>query len=400
MKAVRTAIPRYRETAGPALLEQGFRPFFLGAAVWAAIALALWILSLAGALTLPSALDPLTWHVHEMLYGFVVATVAGFLLTAIPNWTGRMPLQGLPLLVLVLAWLAGRAATATSALIGAWPAALIDLAFLAILLAVVLREILAGKNWRNLPMAGAVVLLLAGNALIHAEALALIGSSGLGWRLAIGITLVLVSLVGGRIIPSFTRNWLARRGDTRLPAAFGLVDRLALVATLLALACWSFLPESPVAAVALLLAAGLQAARLARWRGHATLAEPLVWILHLAYAWMPVGLALLAASHWISAVTPTLAIHALTVGTIGSITLAVMTRATLGHTGRALTAGAGTTLIYLAVTLAAASRLAAAALPDLSMLLLTVSGAAWIAAFGGFALVYGPALLRPRLQKS
>lgn len=400
MTSIRTAIPRYRPWRGPALLKEGFRPFFLGAALWAMIALLLWLLLLQGRIELPTAMPALAWHIHEMLYGFVGAALAGFLLTAIPNWTGRMPLQGGPLALLAASWLAGRLACAMSAWSGPAAAAAIDLTFPALLLAVVLREIAAGRNWRNLPMAGALLLFLAGNAVMHAEATGLLPDEGVGWRLGLAVMLVMISLVGGRIIPSFTRNWLAKRGSTALPAGFGLLDKLALAATALAGLAWAALPESGVTATVVLAAAGLQAARLTRWRGLSTLAEPLLWILHLAYAWLPLGLALLALSIWSPLVPPSLAIHALTAGAIGSIILAVMTRATLGHTGHPLTAGAGTTAIYLAATLAALARLAAAALPDQMLPLLALSGLAWLAAFGGFVLLYGSKLLRPRVDKA
>ncbi|MEX0759482.1 MAG: NnrS family protein, partial [Tistlia sp.] len=316
MSAIRQAVPRYRPWAGPALFKEGFRPLFLGSALWAAAALLLWLLALQGSLVLPSALDPMTWHVHEMLFGYVAATLAGFLLTAIPNWTGRMPLQGWPLVGLALLWLAGRLAGLTSGWIGVGTAAAVDLSFLGVMLAVVLREIVAGSNWRNLPMAGALALVLAANGLMHAEAAGLLEGlpAGLGWRLAIAVILLLISLIGGRIIPSFTRNWLSKRGASALPAAFGPLDKLALIATGLAGLFWTLFPESNAMALAALAAAVLQALRLARWRGLATLSEPLVWSLHLAYAWLPVGFALLAASRWSALVPVSMAIHALTAG--------------------------------------------------------------------------------------
>lgn len=397
MKADHIPIPRYRDVAGPAVLGRGFRPFFLLAGAWSAIALSGWLHMLFGGPELPSAMAPLDWHVHEMIYGFVVATIAGFLLTAIPNWTGRLPLQGLPLLCLVVLWLAGRVAVAISAMIGVGPTAAIDLAFLAVFFLVVLREILAGRNWRNLPMAGAVLVLLLGNALMHAEAAGWDIAPGTGWRLGLSVIVMLISLIGGRIVPSFTRNWLARRGETSLPAPFGRIDRLALIATGLALLAWVVLPESAAPPILSAIAALAQGARVARWRCHRTLAEPLVWILHLAYAWLPVGLALLAAAGLTGSVPATLAIHALTAGGIGTITLAVMTRATLGHTGRELHADAATTAIYLAVTAAAVARVAAPMLPGHMLTLFAVSGGLWMFAFGGFALVYGRYLLRKRV---
>ena len=221
-------IPRYRPFHGPALLRQGFRPFFLGAGVWALAAMLLWIGALQGYLTLPTAFDPVGWHAHEMIFGFVAAAVAGFLLTAIPNWTGRMPLQGIPLGLLFAVWLAGRLAVCGSAWIGAAVAAALDLSFLGLLLGVVLREILAGRNWRNLPMPIALGGLLAANALTHADAVGIAATGPLGQRLGIGIAILLIGLIGGRVIPSFTQNWLKKRGDTRLPARFGALDRMAL----------------------------------------------------------------------------------------------------------------------------------------------------------------------------
>ncbi|HET6520332.1 MAG TPA: NnrS family protein [Geminicoccaceae bacterium] len=395
--ALSGGIPRYRAWRGPTLLRHGFRPFFLGAGLWAAAALGLWLAALGGRLALPTAFDPVTWHAHEMIFGFAMAAVAGFLLTAVPNWTGRMPLQGLPLAGLALLWLAGRAAVACSGQIGAAPAAAVDLAFPAVLLAAVLREILAGRNWRNLPVCAAVAVLLLANALTHLAALGLAATAGIGLRLGIATLTALIALIGGRVVPSFTTNWLKKRGETRLPAPFGPVDRAALALTLAALLVWTALPEAAPAA-ALALAAGLaQAVRVARWRGHRTLAEPLVWVLHLGYAWVPAGLLLLGiAGLWPAALPATAALHALTAGAVGTMTLAVMTRATLGHTGRPLTAGAGTTAIYLLVTAAAAGRVASPLLPDLHLALLTASGLCWVAAFGLFAAVYGPKLLAAR----
>ena len=159
-----TAIPRYRSHAGPVILSAGFRPFFLGSAIWAAIGVPLWLCVYMSGLVVPTALPPSIWHAHEMIFGFAAATVAGFLLTAIPNWTGRMPLQGGPLAALVLLWAIGRVAVLLSAVIGAPAAAVADLSFPAAFLAAIAREIIAGRNWRNLPVLGALALLLIGHA--------------------------------------------------------------------------------------------------------------------------------------------------------------------------------------------------------------------------------------------
>ena len=393
MSSKTAGIPRYRPFDGPALLRQGFRPFFLGAGVWALAAMVLWIAILQGAVSLPTAFDPVAWHVHEMLFGFVIAAIAGFLLTAIPNWTGRMPLQGAPLAVLVGVWLAGRLAIGVSAWIGAGIAAVLDLAFLTLLLIVVLREILAGRNWRNLPMPVVLGGLLVANALTHADAVGLAATGQLGQRLGIGIVVLLISLVGGRIIPSFTLNWLKKRGESSLPASFGALDRGALGLAAAALAIWVIAPESLIGRAALIAAGVASLARLARWRGHLTLAEPLVWCMHLGFAWVGIGLLLVGLSGFLPDMPPAAGLHALTAGAMGGMTLAVMTRATLGHTGRPLAADRWTAAVYLLVAAAALLRVAAPFATEVYLPLLWTSGLAWSTAFGLFVVHYGRMLL-------
>lgn len=396
MAEAQAGIPRIRPGHGPAVLGYGFRPFFFAAALWGVVSMLLWIPTIVGMPVLATAFEPLRWHAHEMLFGFVGAAVCGFLLTAIPNWTGRLPLQGMPLLGLALLWLAGRVAVAISAVIGAGPAAVIDLSLWVVLLGVVLREIFAGKNWRNLPMAGALALFLVANALMHAELLGWGDTGALGWRLGIAVIVMLIVLIGGRIVPSFTRNWLAKRGPGPLPAQFGGVDRATMAGTLVAVLAWTVLPEEPVTGVLAALAAVLNAVRLGRWQGQRTAAEPLVLILHLGYVWIPIGLAFLAASILMPAFPALAAIHAFGAGAFATMMLAIMTRATLGHTGRTLHAGAATSVIYLLVTLAALLRLGATFVPALYTPLLHSSGGAWIAAFALYLAVYGPMLLSPR----
>jgi uncharacterized protein involved in response to NO len=392
-----TAVPRYRTHAGPAILSAGFRPFFLAGAVWAAVAIPLWLIVYTGGAVVPTLLQPLVWHAHEMVFGFAAAVVAGFLLTAIPNWTGRLPLQGVPLLTLVLLWAIGRIAVLLSAHVGALLAAVADLAFPALFLAVVAREIIAGRNWRNLPMLGALTLLLAANLLVHLEALDVADTGALGNRLGIATLLLLIALVGGRIVPSFTRNWLTkRRPDVTPPAPESGLDRAALIVTALGLACWTFAPEMGFSGWALLIAGAAVALRLSRWRGLYTTAEPLLLILHVGYGWLALGLLMLGLDIVTGLLPYGAALHALTVGAIGTMTLAVMTRASLGHTGRKLTAGSVTVAIYLLITVAAALRLAAPFDPETITPLLSAAGAAWSAAFALFAVFYGGALIQPR----
>lgn len=393
---LRTAVPRYRSHAGPAILRQGFRPFFLVAGLWAAAAVPLWLVIFHGGLVVPSAFGAAGWHGHEMIFGFTAAVLAGFLLTAIPNWTGRLPLQGLPLAGLVAVWLAGRAAVAMSEILGLWAAAAVDLAFLALMLAVALREIVAGRNWRNLPLMGALLLLIAANALTHLEAAGVAVTAQSGERLGIAVFAMLIGLIGGRIIPSFTRNWLSKRGATTLPAPFGTYDKACLLVSLAGLLGWVVAPDLAATGGVLMAAGALQLVRLARWQGHQTLAEPLVWSLHLGFLWLPIALLLLGLGILLPSLVPeTAGLHALTAGAVGAMTLAVMTRATLGHTGRELRADRVTTAIYLAVAAAAAARVAAALLPDAYLVLLWTSGLLWTLAFGLFVLRYGPLHLSP-----
>jgi uncharacterized protein involved in response to NO len=393
-------IPRYSVHAGLPLLSAGFRPFFLLSAVWACIGIPLWLAQYGGATQLPTVLPQLDWHGHEMTFGFAAATVAGFMLTAIPNWTGRMPLQGVRLGLLVLAWFAGRIGVLFSADIGAPAAAVLDLLFPMAFLGAVAREIIAGRNWRNLPMLAALGFLLLGNVLVHLEALGLAETAPLGNQLGIATLLLLISVVGGRIIPSFTRNWLVKhQPDVRAPAAFNRFDRIVLALTAVALVAWLLIPDAVVTS-GLCLATGLaQWTCLARWRGLATLREPLLWVLHLGYGWLGLGFCLLGLNKVLQWLPPVVALHALTVGAIGTMTLAVMTRATLGHTGRPLVAGAGTTTIYGLVTVAALCRLLAPFAGAQYIPALSVAGFAWSAAFGLFVMLYLRPLALPRVPR-
>jgi uncharacterized protein involved in response to NO len=380
----------------PTILTQGFRPLFLAAGLWSIVALVLWIAMLTIGFAVPSRFDPLTWHIHEMLFGFVMAAVGGFLLTAIPNWTQRLPVNGVPLAVLLALWLLGRAACLTSALLPAWLSITADLAFPAVLAAVAAREIVAGRNWRNLTMLAPIAVLGAANLLMHLEAEGIAIPAGLGWRLALFAILVLISVVGGRIIPSFTRNWLLKRNSAALPAGHDHFDRLALGILHAGMLGWAVFPDVRAFGAVLLLGAALHAWRLWRWRGRRTAAEPLLLILHVGYAWLALGAALLGLALLVPVIPISAAIHALTAGAIGTMILAVMTRATRGHSGRDLVADRPTIAIYSFVTCAALTRVTAAFLPNWADILYVAAAVLWVAAFGGFVLVYGPMLLGPR----
>jgi uncharacterized protein involved in response to NO len=388
------ALERRLNYAGPALFSYGFRPFFLGGAAWSVACIALWFPQFMGQLPLHTAYAPLDWHIHEMLYGYVAAVIAGFLLTAIPNWTGRLPINGAPLMSLAALWLAGRFAILFSAQLGIPAAAVIDIAFLAIIAVVAAREIIAGRNWRNLRVLVLIGILIAGNVVFHAE-VCLFGGADYGMRIGIAAVIMLIALVGGRIVPSFTHNWLARRENGRLPAPFSRFDVASIAVSLASLAFWVALPDNAVTGCVLIAAAVMQVARLARWAGDRTAADRLVLVLHVGYAFVPIGFALLGASILIPTMVPSsVGIHAWTAGAVGLMTLAVMTRASLGHTGRPLSAGSGTQAIYLFALCAALLRMIAGF--DNSMLLMELASAAWVAAFGGFVLLYAALLCRQR----
>jgi len=389
-----TQIPRLRPYAGPAVLSYGFRPFFLLGSIWAGLEVLAWLPMFYGELSLTTVFSPRDWHVHEMLFGYVPAIIAGFLLTAIPNWTGRLPLQGQPLLGLVLAWLAGRIAVLLSAEIGWLAAALIDVAFLALMAAAVAREIIAGKNWRNLMMVAMLSLLAIANFAFHVEA-HVEGIAEVSTRAGIALVIMLITVVGGRIIPSFTRNWLMRRPPGRMPAPFGRFDQFCMALSAASLALWVVAPDSAPAGMALLSAALFNALRLARWAGDRTLADRLVLILHVGFAFVPLGFFLSGLAAF-GLVPPSAGIHAWTVGGIGIMTLAVMSRASLGHTGRALNASPALQAVYAVAAIAALARICAVVEPQLSIPLLHVAAFGWAGAFLGFAALYAPLLCRPK----
>jgi uncharacterized protein involved in response to NO len=395
MSATAATLRAYR---GPAILSYGFRPFFLGGSIWAAAAMALFILMMQGKAPLPTALNPIDWHSHELLYGFLPAIVAGFLLTAVPNWTGRLPVAGAPLAALFVLWLAGRAAIASSAIIGAGAAAIADMAFLIALGFIVGREILASSNKSNMKILALVALLAAGNLVFHIETAAG-GAADYGKRIGVAAAILLISLIGGRIVPSFTRNWLVKLGPENLPAPFSRFDIAAIISSAIALLAWIIAPPSLITGAACALAGALTLVRLFRWRGYRTFAEPLVTILHAGYFFVPIGFLLMALAIALpGAVAPVAAVHAWTAGAIGVMTLAVMTRASLGHTGHALTASPAVVAIYSSAVIGAIARIAAAFGIE-PQIMLHVAAAGWILAFGGFAAVFGPSLLAARKRE-
>ncbi len=382
--------------APPAVWQYGFRPFFLGAALWLPTSLLLWLALLAHGLAWTPAMDDLSWHQHAALFGGIGAVVAGFLLTAVPSWTGRPPLRGRALAALFLVWLGGRVFGLLPGETAAVLAIVAESGFLVWLAGYAWREILAAGNRRNIPVALLLSLFAAGGVLSRLEPLAGDTVGGFGRHLGLAVMLMLLALIGGRITPAFTRNWLVRRGHRRLPSEWGVADKATLLTWAVTLLVWLAAPGPP-AGVLFLLSGLLHLVRLSRWRPTATFAEPLVTVLHVGYAWLGIGGVLYGAALLGYGLPPPTAFHAFTAGAFGTMTLAVMTRATLGHTGRALTADTVTTAIYLLVTAGALARLMAPLWVHSPMLALGLPALFWGGAYLLFAARYGPMLLRPRL---
>lgn len=387
-----------RDAAGPALLAQGFRPFFLLAGVWAVVGVGLWVAALAG-LAVPQGPLPLPrWHGHEMLGGFVTASIIGFLLTAVPNWTGRRGYSGAPLLVVLALFLAGRLALLPGSPLSIGIAAPLALAGLpATLLLLAPALIKAGKP----RLFGPPVLVLgfwAGDLLMLGEAADWWpgGTWRIGQLLMANMALALVGVIGGRIIPSFTLNALRKTGRPAEPHPLPGVDRAAVLALLAVVLVDLAAPDGMLAGSVAAVAALLVALRLSRWHGLRTLGQPILWVLHVAYAFVPLALATKAA--WLLAEAPWALhwLHLQGAGALALMILAVMTRATLGHTGRDVVASPATVAAYLLVALGALTRVFGPALTGGGLWPLILAGALWLAGFGLFLLVYGPILLQAR----
>ncbi|MFD1745901.1 NnrS family protein [Rhizobium helianthi] len=390
----RGGVPRGLSSTGPVLFSYGFRPFFLGGAVWACCAMLLWILTLMGTLDIAQGYGASAWHAHEMLFGFGSAVLAGFLLTAVPNWTGRLPVSGAPLLGLFSLWLIGRVALLMPDVTGNTIAVALDSLFLPVLLLICAREVIAGRKWKDLKVVAGLVVLSVANICFHIET-TMEGAPDVSPRLAIAAYIGLVIIIGGRILPSFTRNWLVKAGAKRFPASYDGFDTGTIIASALVLLTWVLHPEGAVTAAAAAVVAILQTVRLYRWRGWKTFAEPLVLILHIAYLFVPLGfvaIAVSAAGH----MEAKAAMHVLTIGTVATMMLAVMTRATRGHTGRNLEASIMTNLSYAAIIVSAFVRPLTSVMPDQSTLIQAIAGICWMLAFALYLLEYAPMLTRKR----
>jgi uncharacterized protein involved in response to NO len=383
---------------GTALFGRGFRPFFLALGVYATCVVPAWLAIWRGALGAPAWLAPSLWHAHEMLFGVVGAAIAGFLLTAAPVWAGRPAPCGAPLAALLALWAAGRLAMLAAGVLPAALVAALDGAFLPALAAVLARLLWRTGQRHNLGVVALVALLALANLAVHAQALGLAdGAAPRALRLAVDGIVALIVVIGGRITPAFTTNALRRRGVDAAAVSPPWLDRGAVAAVLLFLAADALAPRSAASGAAAALAAVAVAARMAGWQTRRALGDPLLWSLHAGMAWVALGLALVAAGDLGRAVPPGAGLHALAAGAMGSMILAVITRVSLGHTGRALVLPRGAVACYALVHAGAAARvLSTLAPPAAQMPLLELGGLLWAAAFGLFALLYAGILWRPR----
>jgi len=390
---MRTTAQILRDYRGPALFSFGFRPFFLMASIWSALTVPLWLLSFLSIGEGWAAIFTRDWHVHEMLFGYTAAVIVGYMTIAGANWTGHYPVAGRPIVVLAVLWLAGRAAMLAYPILGV-AAAIIDAAFLVLFSLALWREQLAATNSRVLAPSIVITLLAIANIGFHAR-MSLPGLGPISERMTIGLITFLIVLMGGRLVPSFTRNWMAQNKITPQPAPYGRFDMTVLAATAAGIAAWIVLPDALISGTILTVAGIGLLVRLLRWRGWVAIRDGMVLILHLAYFWCALGIALLGVSIVFPDEVPSsAAIHALTTGAIGVMTLAVMTRTSLSHTGRERRANSGTLLIYVLINLAALTRTLAPFVTPAYEELLLLSAICWSMAFGLFALVYGPMLAR------
>ena len=377
---------------GFSLLALGFRPFFLAAGIFAVLLMAVFILGVQTGIWHYNYFPLPLWHAHEMLFGYTVAVITGFLLTAVRNWTGMQTAKGYPLLALLLLWLAGRIVSAVPN-VAEWLVVFIDMAFLPVLALVVARPIIKAKQMRNLSVPMVLLLIAVGNGMLYAEMLGY--SEGMnGLWFAVGAILMLVSLIAGRVMPFFTGRALSSAQIRKFP----VIELLATPVIALWMVVELMIPDSPASAVVAIAAVVLHAVRLYGWSCRGVWSEPMLWMIHLAYGWL-VGGFLLVALAGFDIGSKLLALHGWTVGAIAMFTLGMMARVALGHTGRPVSAHP---LMVWSFLLLAASSLIRVFMPmlfpSIADVVLLVSAVGWISAFALFVWIYTPYLIRPRVD--
>ena len=378
----------------PVLFSYAFRVFFLISGVAAVVLVIAWMASMSGSAILALSGNPLYWHGHEMIVGFAMTTVAGFALTAVATWTGRPPVAGPALVWLTLTWLLGRVAMLGLTGVNGMLIGGIDMLFPVSLALLFGREVVAARNVRNYKILAMIVALAVWNALYH------LGQPYLAIFLMIHTMLLLVVVIGGRIVPNFTANWMRGRGMARPPVNNLAVDRMAIATTIMIGLVVVFYPSGALVGYLSIAGAALHAVRVSQWRGHMTLINPLLLVLHVAYWWIPAGYAIMGLASLGLAFTPTAALHALTMGAIGTMVFAMMTRVPLGHTGRPLHAARLTVVAYLLITAAVLIRILSPFHAEAYLSMVHLAAAGWCLAFAIFLWVYWPILTRPRIDST
>jgi uncharacterized protein involved in response to NO len=382
-----------------ALFAYGFRPFFLGAALQAVVAIPLWLLALEGLGADFHGMQPLQWHIHEMLFGFVGAAAAGFVLTAVPNWTTRRGYFGPPLMALFALWLAARITINPFITVPLWVPFLFDVFFIPALIGLILPSLVRSRNRKNYMIAGMLGLYGLANILCWLELMGWAhGTWDSGVTLGFDLVLLLVTVIGGRIVPSFTSSSLHRQGvEIQLPVNTWL-DRAAILLTALLLFAHQFSDGNIAVAGIAAAAAVAHTIRWIRWQGWRTFDDPLLWILHVAYLWIPIALCLQVTFLLTGSVYASAWRHAYSAGVFSCMIMAVMSRAALGHTGRPLVAAKTMVFGYIALIFAGICRVLAPAFSENYQMVIDIAGGLWMLAFGIYLFIYTPILIKPRID--
>ena len=372
----------------------GFRPFFLLAGWLAILLMAFWVPVFVGGVPFDTYYGQIDWHSHEMIFGYTVAVIAGFLLTAVRNWANTPTPSGLPLAGMSALWLVARILPILVAIFPRWLIAAADLAFLPTLVTGIAVPLLQNKEKQNLIFLPLLAVLWSANLLVHADVLGLAPNlARKGVFLGLDVIILVIVIMGGRVIPFFTERALSV-----VLKRWRIVEWLSPVSVILFLVAELFRPDSITSASLAALAACANGARLAGWYTPRYWRVPLLWVLHLGYGWIILGFYLKAGTA-LGLVPPQFTIHAFTVGGIGVLTLGMMARVSLGHTGRPLKVGAAMTTAFVLINLAAVGRgLLPPFFPQFFSQLIVASGAFWIAAFTIFIIVYTPILIQPRVD--
>lgn len=385
----------------PLVFEGGFRIFFISAAVYAALSLILWIDEISGItgfLGTTSVLPGSLWHAHEIVFGFIIAVVCGFLTTAVPVWAGTDRIRGSELVILFILWIAGRFSVLFSEFMPVLFAAVIDLVFIPAVAVVIAKPIIRKKLWRNMGFIPMLLLIATGNLLIWLEMLAVPGANATtGINLSIGLLVLMTVLIGGRILPVFTGNWLKRHGEDPIEPAPAIIGKLTILTTALAVLANAFSPYETVNSALQVIAGSLILIRLGPWKGLKTLSDPIMWILHLGYLFLGLGLLFEGAVFFFEDIPEILTNHILTIGGLGIMIYGMMSRIALGHTGRPLKVKPVITLSYFLILFSLLARIIPPLIaPDLEEIALSSSGLSWITAWIFYLAVYFPILTSPR----